>query len=175
MGWSLDTVGGQPVREHGGAWQGFRTQLSRYLGDDMTVIVLANAGHADPGRFVDSIAAIYNPTLASAPPEPIADRDPAVAERLKSLLASAAAGTLDPSQFAYVRAGFFPGAARAYATMLRELGAPTKLTLMSRKQVGDDVVSTYVVAYGTAEHDVVLALAPDGKVSRFDLRRRQAK
>lgn len=172
MGWAVDTVGGQPVRQHGGSWQGFKTQLSRYLGDDMTVIVLANASQADPGRFVDSIAAIYNPALARPKPTPITDRDPAIAERLKVLLASAAAGTLEPAQFTYVRAGFFPNAARAYATMLRDLGAPAKLTLMTRRQVGDDVVSTFVVSYGTTEIDVNLALAPDGKVAQFGLRRR---
>ena len=173
MGWSLDTVGGQAVEGHGGAWQGFKTQLTRYLGDDMTVIVLANAAQANPGAFVDSIAAIYNPTLVRPKPAPIADRDPVIAERLNALLASAAAGTLDAAQFAYVRGGFSPNAARAYATALRDLGAPTKLTLMSRKQLGDDVVSTYVVSYGSTEFDVGLALAPDGKIAQFSLRRRQ--
>ena len=174
MGWSLDTVGGQAVEGHGGAWQGFKTQLTRYLGDDMTIIVLANASQASPGLFVDSIAPIYNPMLVRPKPAPIADRDPASAERLKALLASAAAGTLDPAQFAYVRAGFFPNAARAYATALRDLGAPTKVTLMTRKQVGDDVISTFVVSYGGGtEFDVLLALAPDGKVAQFGVRRRR--
>jgi CubicO group peptidase (beta-lactamase class C family) len=173
MGWSLDTVGGQPVEGHGGAWQGFKTQLTRYLGDDMTVIVLANAAQANPGVFVDSIAAIYSPALVRPKPSPIADSDPAITERLKTLLASAAAGTLDPAQFAYVRAGFFPNAARAYATMLKDLGAPTKLTLMTRERIGDDVVSSYAVSYGSSEFDVGLALAPDGKVAQFGLRRRQ--
>lgn len=61
----------------------------------------------------------------------------------------------------------------AYATALRDLGAPTKLTLMTRKQVGDDVISTFVVSYGSTEFDATLALAPDGKVAQFGLRRRQ--
>jgi len=172
MGWALDTVGRQPVRQHGGAWQGFKTQLTRYLGDDMTIIVLANASQANPGRFVDSIAPIYNPMLVRPKPAPIADRDPAIAERVKTLLASTAAGTLDPAQFAYVRAGFFPNAARAYAAILRDLGTPTKITLMDREQVGDDVVSSFVVSYGSTEFDVLVGLAPDGKVAQFALRRR---
>ncbi|MDF2770522.1 MAG: Beta-lactamase [Geminicoccaceae bacterium] len=173
MGWSLDTVGGQPTQGHGGAWQGFKTQLTRYMRDDMTVIVLANAAQANPGLFVDSVAAMYNPTLVKPKPEPIADDNPAITERLKSLLADAATGKLDPAQFAYVRAGFFPNAARAYATMLAELGTPTRITLLNRRQVGDDVISTFVVTYPTRELDALLALAPDGKVAQFGLRPRR--
>ena len=173
MGWSLDTVGGQPTEGHGGAWQGFKTQLTRYMGDDMTVIVLANAAQANPGVFVDSVAAIYNPTLVRPKPGPIADNNPAITERLKALLADAAAGKLDPAQFAYVRAGFFPNAARAYANMLKDLGTPSRITLMTRTQVGDDVISTFVVTYATKELDALLTLAPDGKVAQFGVRPRQ--
>lgn len=173
MGWSLDTVGGQPTQGHGGAWQGFKTELTRYMGDDMTVIVLANAAQANPGRFVDSIAAIYNPALVRPKPGPIADNNPAISERLKALLADAAAGKLDPAQFAYVRAGFFPNAARTFEGALRGLGAPTKVTLMTREQIGDDIVSTYVVSYGSTDFEVGLALAPDGKVAQFGVRPRR--
>lgn len=173
MGWSLDTIGGQATRGHGGAWQGFKTQLTRYLGDEMTVIVLANASQANPARFVDSIASFYNPALVRPKPAAITDRDPAIAERLKTLLASAAAGTLTPAEFAYVRAGFFPNATRAFTTMLKDAGTPTTITLMSRKTVGDDVVSSFVVAYGAKEFEAGLALAPDGKVAQFGVRPKQ--
>src|SRR5437867_91588 len=30
MGWSLDERGGKPLQQHGGSWQGFKTQLSRF-------------------------------------------------------------------------------------------------------------------------------------------------
>ena len=124
-------------------------------------------------RVVDSVAAIYNPALVRPKPGPIADGNPAITERLKSLLADAAAGKLDPAQFAYVRAGFFPNAARAYANMLEDLGTPSRITLMTREQVGDDVISTFGVTYATKELDALLALAPDGKVAQFGVRPRQ--
>ena len=39
--------------------QGFETQISRYLDDELTVVVLANLGSADPHRIADKVAAIY--------------------------------------------------------------------------------------------------------------------
>lgn len=172
MGWSIDSAGGAPVHQHGGSWQGFRTQLTRYLGEDLTIIVLANLAQANPGRIAEGIAAIYNPALSTPAPAPIADNDPAVQARVRALLSSAAAGKLTPAEFAYVRAGFFPGAARNYETMLKDAGTPTKLTLMSRRQVGDDTVHRYVVEFGARSFDVTLALAPDGKVSQLSIGRR---
>src|SRR5205823_8333937 len=31
FGWRLDERGGKPLHEHGGSWQGFKTQLSRFV------------------------------------------------------------------------------------------------------------------------------------------------
>ena len=40
---------GQDIQRHGGSWQGFQTYIARYLGDDVTVIALANLAQASPG------------------------------------------------------------------------------------------------------------------------------
>ena len=50
FGWEVDRIAGQDVHRHGGAWQGFKTYIARYLGDDITIIALANLAQADPGR-----------------------------------------------------------------------------------------------------------------------------
>jgi CubicO group peptidase (beta-lactamase class C family) len=63
-GWYVSKAPGQEIHEHGGAWQGFKTYIRRYLGDDVTVIVLANLGDADPARFTDHVAAAWRPKLA---------------------------------------------------------------------------------------------------------------
>ena len=98
FGWGIDEVAGQPLIQHGGSWQGFRTHIARYLGNDLTIIVLANLAEADPERFVDGIAAIFDPKLAPPPPGPIADREPEVSARLRGpLLPPARAGSLRTS------------------------------------------------------------------------------
>jgi CubicO group peptidase (beta-lactamase class C family) len=71
FGWFLGDRGGKPLQQHGGSWQGFKTQFSRFIGDDLSIVVLANLAEADPAKFADGIAAIIDPTLA-APPTPAA-------------------------------------------------------------------------------------------------------
>jgi len=87
FGWFLEVRNGQPFRHHGGAWQGFKTQFSRFIGEDLSVIVLANLAQAIPTRFADGIAEIMNRNLAAPVLHPIDDREPTVTARLARLLA----------------------------------------------------------------------------------------
>ena len=172
FGWSIDTIAGQLRIHHGGAWQGFQTYISRYMGDGMTIVALSNLGGSQPVAIVDGVAAILNPSLAAKPPRPIADREPPVREKLETILASTRDGRLSPNDFAYVRAGFFPGAAKAYQEMLAGVGKPDSVTLFDRTVLGDDRIYVYDVRYGDKVFRVRLGLAPDDKVSVYSLRRR---
>ena len=67
MGWFLDDRGGKPLHRHSGSWQGFKTQIMRFVGDDLDIIVFANLDKADPARIANGIAAIINPSLAPKP------------------------------------------------------------------------------------------------------------
>jgi CubicO group peptidase (beta-lactamase class C family) len=59
FGWFIETKSGHRVVEHEGAWQGFETVISRYLDDDLTVVVLTNVDAAVPMKFADRIAEMY--------------------------------------------------------------------------------------------------------------------
>jgi CubicO group peptidase (beta-lactamase class C family) len=170
FGWVVNQAAGQSVVGHGGSWQGFRTQITRYLGNDLTIVVLANLAEAEPDRFVSGIAAIFDPKLAPPAPGPIADREPEVTARLRGLLASAGEGRLSPDEFAYVRAGFFPDTAKRYAELLKGLGEPLRVDLMERRELGDDRVYRYEVAYeGGRTFRVRIGIAPDAKVSTLSI------
>jgi CubicO group peptidase (beta-lactamase class C family) len=69
FGWEITTMNGHKLIEHGGAWQGFTCNISRYVEDRLTVVVLTNldAGHARPDRIAHTIAGLLNPALAPAP------------------------------------------------------------------------------------------------------------
>ena len=170
FGWSIDERGEQPMHSHGGSWQGFKTQFSRFIGDQLSIIVLANLAQANPERFADGIAAIVNERLAAPTLRPTEDKETAVTARLEALLQRAREGTLAPSEFAYIRAGFFPDAAKAYQERLRELGPAGKLILVRRNDLGDDRVYTYEIAFGSRTMYYTVALAPDGKIAQFSLR-----
>ena len=48
FGWFVNTVNGNLRLHHGGSWQGFKSYISRYLGEDLTIIVLANLAKPTP-------------------------------------------------------------------------------------------------------------------------------
>jgi hypothetical protein len=54
--------------EHEGAWQGFETQISRYVDDGLTVVVLTNLAEAKPDLIAHGVARIY--LKKGSPPEP---------------------------------------------------------------------------------------------------------
>ncbi|MGC2031323.1 MAG: serine hydrolase domain-containing protein [Steroidobacteraceae bacterium] len=58
-GWFIGNKQGHHVVEHEGQWQGFETQISRYVDDGLTVVVLTNLAQAQPERIADEVAAIY--------------------------------------------------------------------------------------------------------------------
>ncbi len=64
FGWRVDAVRKHRLIEHGGSWQGFKSQISRYVDDRLTIVVFANSSRANPSNLAHGIAAIYNPSLA---------------------------------------------------------------------------------------------------------------
>src|SRR5688572_5873013 len=66
FGFEVDRIAGQDIQRHGGAWQGFKTYIARYRGDDITIIALANLAQAMPKRVVDRIAANLMPALTTS-------------------------------------------------------------------------------------------------------------
>jgi CubicO group peptidase (beta-lactamase class C family) len=80
--------------EHGGAWQGFTCEISRYPDDNLTVVVLTNldAGHSNPALIAHVTAGLVDPPLLPAKLAPIADTQPAIAAALAKLLDQVVAG-----------------------------------------------------------------------------------
>jgi CubicO group peptidase (beta-lactamase class C family) len=68
FGWALGEVHGHHIIEHGGSWQGFKSQISRYVDDKLTVVVFANQARANPAKIAHGVAAIFNPQLTPGPP-----------------------------------------------------------------------------------------------------------
>jgi len=75
FGWDVTTVNGHRLIEHGGAWQGFTTHISRYVDDKLTVIVLTNldSEHSEPDKIAHSVATIYIPAVRQ-PPKPAKEK-----------------------------------------------------------------------------------------------------
>jgi CubicO group peptidase (beta-lactamase class C family) len=57
--WFIGSQNGHRVVEHEGQWQGFETQISRYVDDLLTVVVLTNLGEAKPDTIAHGVAEMY--------------------------------------------------------------------------------------------------------------------
>jgi len=71
FGWFLNEVNGHRLIEHDGAWQGFTVNISRYVDDRLTVIVMTNLeeGPSEPGKIAHGVAGIYEPELNTSKKE----------------------------------------------------------------------------------------------------------
>jgi CubicO group peptidase (beta-lactamase class C family) len=167
FGWFFGEAGGQVVQEHGGAWQGFITQYTRFAGDDLAVVVLSNARTLAPAALAMSVAALFNPRLAAVPPPvtPITDREPAATDALRTLLTRIAGGSLELTDFEVVRQTVFPRMRAALTGTLRGKGAPTRLELLARREVGDDIERQYFAWFGSERFRVVVTTGPLGKLT----------
>jgi hypothetical protein len=63
FGWDITAVNGHKLIEHGGAWQGFTCDISRFVDDGLTVVVLTNFAVARPGVIAHTVAGLVNPAL----------------------------------------------------------------------------------------------------------------
>jgi CubicO group peptidase (beta-lactamase class C family) len=78
FGWRISkTDSGHRLLEHGGAWQGFASYISRYPDDRLSVTVLCNRGGACASYIAKCLAGFFVPTLAPRVRTPV-KLDPAV-------------------------------------------------------------------------------------------------
>jgi CubicO group peptidase (beta-lactamase class C family) len=71
FGWAIEEVNGHQCLRHGGAWQGFTSNIDRYVDDKLTVIVLMNLAPplkkgqpgGTPKALSEGVAALYEPAL----------------------------------------------------------------------------------------------------------------
>jgi len=70
FGWFIESTNGHRVIEHEGAWQGFNTNISRYVDDKLTVVVLTNMDGCHPDDITHHVAGLYLPDLKPPSPKP---------------------------------------------------------------------------------------------------------
>ena len=71
--WFINDASGHRVIEHSGAWQGFTTNISRYVDDKLTVVVFTNLEGGNPASIAHHVAGLYIPAVM--PPAKEAEKD----------------------------------------------------------------------------------------------------
>ena len=64
FGWAIGEIKGHRYVQHGGAWQGFKAQIIRYIDDKFTVVLFANQARTNQSKLAQGVAALFHPELA---------------------------------------------------------------------------------------------------------------
>ena len=170
--WSLEDFAGQEIHQHSGSWQGFQTFFIRYLGDEISIVVLTNSDRGDPARIARAVAGLYDSKLTLPPGAPIEDRDPAVTERVKRQVQSLAGGKLDTRDFVKGSAEDYERTAEYFSPRVKEVGALQELRLfgIGVDEHGDERLYRYRGRFEKGVLEINVSLDASGKLSGLSLR-----
>ncbi len=165
FGWTVKSVNGSRVIEHGGAWQGFKSFIARYPDEKLTVIIFANLENMDPNKLAHGVAEIIEPKLI---PKPVVDPDPKITAEFKEIFEKTISGTVDQILFIPELQKALFGQSDRLFEFVKGLGPIKKFALLERSQ-GTPITHTYQIEY--EEMSLVLVIARDtaGKVVLFGL------
>ncbi len=166
FGWSTGQANGHRVIEHGGAWQGFTSQISCYVDDKLTVVVLANLAGAGPNTLAHHVAGLSVPALIPPPEKPIEDKEPQVTSLLTNLLQAVAAGNADKTLFTPdLQEQLVPGAITDFADTLKAWGRQTSIALLRRTTEDGNRRYRYRIAFEKATVVMEMDLTPGDKIA----------
>ncbi len=169
FGWGFSAVNGHHIIEHGGAWQGFKSHIARYVDDKLTVVVFANLAQATPGRIAHGIAAIYNPELAPPRPKAIEDKEPEVTVLARKVLQQAVEGTLEPGLFTTEAWSEISRNAEQAREFLKSLGPTNSIELIERSEQDGNRLYRYRLTFKETTLLFSMVLTRDGKIARLQL------
>lgn len=150
FGWQTKPLNGRRQLAHGGGIPGFSTYLSRFVDDQLTVIVLTNSGSASAGAIATGVAALVNPALNKHAEKPIEDADPKATERLKGVLQQAMKGETDPEMFtAQAKEKLAPKIAEQGKALFGPLGELKTFELLERKTADSKTTLRYRATFET--------------------------
>lgn len=171
FGWELGEVNGHPVIEHDGAWQGFKSAISRFPNDSLTVIIFANLAQARPTRIAHGVAGIYNAELIPPPVATIEDKEPKVTEFFKDTLQKFIDGTIKPEIFTdEMQAAIFPDVAKQLGETFKSFGKLESIALISRTEKNDFRIYRYLLKYPAVNIFVTMSLTKDDKIAGMGLK-----
>jgi CubicO group peptidase (beta-lactamase class C family) len=169
--WWIEMLNGHKMIEHGGSWQGFTCDISRFPDDSLTVVVLTNldSGHARPGLFAHVVAGLADPPLAPKKLTAIEDTHPELLVPLRKLLDRLAAGEdIRDQTDTTLTAQMPPQRMKGIQGFLSTIWPGGTLTLVRREPANGITVSEYRLTKPDGITRLIFfGLDADGKVGVF--------
>jgi len=165
FGWQVERVNGHRLISHGGGIPGFSTQISRFVDDKLTVIVLTNSDSGNAGGLARGIAGRVLPALAKQAEAPIPDPEPQTTGRLKDMLQKAMKGDPDlelfTPEFQKVRTAHI----EEEKERLADFGALKTFQLMERKPTDEGVQLRYRATFANQTLQLFFLINKAGKIA----------
>jgi len=151
---------------HGGAWQGFKSHIVRFLDTDLTLIFLANSWETRDFKFARGLAACFYPAFALPDVKTIQDTDRGTTNLVRRALMGVVMGKLDEQLFtADARAGM----GKELQQRLNAFSLPVAIIhsseLVERRTEGNARVYRYLLTDIGRSLLCTVKLTPDDKVS----------
>jgi D-alanyl-D-alanine carboxypeptidase len=169
FGWGLKKVNGHRLISHGGGIPGFSTNVSRYVDDNFSVIVLTNLDSGNADALAQGIAGRLVPALAEQPKEPIADTDSSTTERLKRLIEGAIKGEIDSELFTKAAKEGLVSGMKSQKSAFIAFGALKKFQLYERKEIDQGLQLRYRAEFENETLNAFFDLDKAGKISGLGL------
>jgi CubicO group peptidase (beta-lactamase class C family) len=171
FGWGVDTYRTRKRYAHSGGIPGFSTNITRFVDDGVTVIVLANEGGAAAERIASGVAEFYLPVLREHAPKPVPDTNPQTTAFLKSVITSLSTGAAEREWFTpEAQSFFFPNRVLEGKQMLGAHGSLTSFDLMEETKNDKGFVRGYKAVFGQVPIRCTFTLTADGKISGIGIR-----
>jgi len=166
FGWHLTELHGRRMALHGGAWQGFKSHIVRFLDTDLTLIFLANSWETRDFKFARGLAACFYPAFALPDVKTIQDTDHRITTLVRRALLAVSTGKIDEQLFtADGRAGM----GKEIQQRLNAFSLPVAIIhsseLVERRTEGNARVYRYLLTDIGRSLLCTVKLTPDDKVS----------
>ena len=174
FGWHISDLHGHRLVLHGGAWQGFKSQILRFLDSEVTIIFLANSWETRDFKFARALAATVYPEFALPDVKVIADADPQVTSLMRQVLMQITTGTFDEQLFTpEARVDFNSTRRQSLQKTLNALSLPVAVInsseLVDKKSESNLLVHRYLLTdFGTSLM-CTIKLTPDNKISSLEV------
>jgi D-alanyl-D-alanine carboxypeptidase len=170
-GWYIANYRTRKLIRHGGGIPGFSTDISRFVDDKLTVIVLSNLQGSSAETLSAGIAEFYIPMLAENAPKAIADSDPKLTEFLKEVVTHLANGTGNPDWFTpEARNNLFPDRIKNLKVTMGSHGPLNSFELIEENTANGVRMRRYKAVFGDVTLRCGFTLTSEGKISGMGLR-----
>lgn len=174
FGWHLAEYHGRRLVFHGGAWQGFKTFIIRFLDTDLTIIFLANSWETRDFKFARGLASAFYPAFALPDVKTIPDLDPQITSLVRRGLMQVALRKPDEQLFTTdCRAAMLGTEGKQIAQALNGFSLPVAIIhsseLIEHKVANNRRLRRYLLTDIGSSLSLTLELTTDNKIASIKM------